>query len=159
MLSADLEMEKKEYIISRDDVQLIDIELDDIEMHNLKKVTFMHDKKGADFHIKRGIRKIDAQNIDGIIETNITIREQEEACVTMRIVYKGRFNTQKELSEEEFIHRVYVQMVPQILPYIRSTVSSLSAMLGIPPLVLPTMDVLRSIKSNKKRDFHDVIAN
>ena len=137
MLKNDLMKEKNEYIISRDDVQMDRLTLNDIKVQCFDRKAFSNDVKNLGIHIKRNLKKIGTQDVEG-------------TCVEMDLIHIGNFHALKEMTEEEFIHRVYVQMVPQIFPYIRSAVSGLSAMMGIPPLVLPTMDILRSIKVNEK---------
>lgn len=142
--------EKNEYIISRDDVQMDRLTLNDIKVQCFDRKAFSNDVKNLGIHIKRNLKKIGTQDVEGTLETHIEIRKDDITCVEMDLIHIGNFHTLKEMTEEEFIHRVYVQMVPQIFPYIRSAVSGLSAMMGIPPLVLPTMDILRSIKVNEK---------
>lgn len=150
MLKNDLMKEKNEYIISRDDVQMDRLTLNDIKVQCFDRKAFSNDVKNLGIHIKRNLKKIGTQDVEGTLETHIEIRKDDITCVEMDLIHIGNFHTLKEMTEEEFIHRVYVQMVPQIFPYIRSAVSGLSAMMGIPPLVLPTMDILRSIKVNEK---------
>lgn len=142
--------EKNEYIISRDDVQMDRLTLNDIKVQCFDRKAFSNDVKNLGIHIKRNLKKIGTQDVEGTLETHIEIRKDDITCVEMDLIHIGNFHALKEMTEEEFIHRVYVQMVPQIFPYIRSAVSGLSAMMGIPPLVLPTMDILRSIKVNEK---------
>ena len=56
----------------------------------------------------------------------------------------------EEINESEYTRRLELQLVPQLLPYVRSTLTTLSALLSMQPVVLPTMDVMRSIQKNRQ---------
>lgn len=41
-----------------------------------------------------------------------------------------------------------VQVIPQLVPYARTVIASLSVQMGIQPITLPTMDIIQSLIKN-----------
>lgn len=100
------------------------------------------------------IRKIiaegaEANTLKGIVGAQVKVRNNhDEECALINVVQMGLFKAEAEMSEDELHHRVKLQMVPQLMPYLRSTISVLAAEAGLAPIVLPTMDILKSMRKN-----------
>lgn len=141
-----------EYVLSRDTVQLINVDNISLSVSKKKRISSMQ-KKNIGISMNKLIKKFPNDNtyLNGILEAEIQVfNEAEESCAIIRVVQLGTFHTESALSEEEFRHRVDLQLVPQLLPYLRGVVSVLASETGLAPLVMPTMDILKSLKTNKK---------
>ncbi|MGE9842163.1 hypothetical protein ACQQ91_09560, partial [Selenomonas bovis] len=75
-----------------------------------------------------------------------------ELVLPIEIKCIGNFSLREgaHLGENEFMKQVELQLVPQLLPYVRETLSMVSTMSLAVPLILPTMDVIQSIRANKE---------
>ncbi len=68
----------------------------------------------------------------------------------IEVVYSGTFKANKEIYEEQMQDWVEAQIVPQLLSYSRSVISHLTSLMAIPPISLPTMDVIESLEQNNQ---------
>lgn len=136
---------KKQYFISRDTVQMEKIFI--IEM-NVKKYEehIYSDENNVNISMKRTLKNIDEKKIEGILFANIKIEHNEICLIEFNIVYKGLFVSAETL--DDFHDRVDLQMVPQMWPYLRTSVTNLSIMFNMPPVILPTIDILNTLKNN-----------
>lgn len=83
-------------------------------------------------------------------EIHLADAKSKDPIAEFLVECKGMFELKREqeIDEEEYRKRLDLQLVPQLLPYIRSAIASLSSMVRV-PVMLPTMDVLKSIRKNK----------
>lgn len=96
--------------------------------------------------------RISDNEIHGYVKAEISVvsRLEDKEIAKLMVECKGVFNVIKSgLEKEEEEKRVNLQMVPQLLPYIRSSLTNLSSMMSIPPITLPTIDVIKSIQKNR----------
>lgn len=85
--------------------------------------------------------------------------ETKDIAVGIDVVYKGRFETMEEINVEELKKWVDIQVVPQLLPYVRSYVTNTTSAMGIPPINIPTMDILETIKGNDHHGLGEGVGN
>ena len=75
----------------------------------------------------------------------------EEDSIKINVKCKGIFQFDKSLSEEEK-DKFYNINAPAILfPYLRAYISSLTALSGIPPIILPTLNFAARQKIEKSK--------
>ncbi|GAA0431840.1 hypothetical protein GCM10008983_05550 [Lentibacillus halophilus] len=100
--------------------------------------------------------KIDDQ-YKGFLKTTILCRDNNTNEVVMKIevVYSGVFES-TGLGQAEMEEYVEAQIVPQLLSYARSIITHLTSLMSIPPIQLPTMDVIQSLYNNQHVDNGDV---
>lgn len=145
---------KKDYFLARDTVQLADVDTVSISVNKNKPIT-PAEKKFAELKLKTALSKNnkDASLIRGLLESEIQVKnEKGELCAVLKVIQMGVFHAETDLDADEFVRRVNMQLVPQMLPYLRGLISVLAAQTGLAPLIMPTMDVLKSIKANSKTE-------
>lgn len=143
------ERELKEYKISRDTVQLVNVDTVSMSLSKIKPLN--NDSKRLGVSIAREIidKGVEPDILKGIVRMKVEVfNEEKECCAVINVVQMGIFRAEEELDAKDFFHRVDLQLVPQLISYLRSTVSVLAAEAGLAPIVLPTMDVLQSIRRN-----------
>ena len=83
-----------------------------------------------------------------LAEVRIVNKDDEPVAKGMAIA-EGEFHIRLEDFDKDTISkRIELQVVPQLLPFLRSSIANASLMLGIPQVSLPTMDIIRSIRRN-----------
>lgn len=149
MTMEDFLKEKRDYILSRDTVQLIEVDTVSMSVRKIKPIK--SSQKGLGLSINKGIIKEvgETDTVKGTIEVQVEVLDENGVCCAVINVFQmGIFQAEKKLPMEEFYHRVDVQLVPQLISYVRSAISILAAEAGLAPIVLPTMDILRSMREN-----------
>lgn len=147
-----------EYIISKTNVQLQEATLEELKINKISELN-SHIINELSF----GYRLEDRENneIVAFLKTKIEGKhhDTDETLLEIDCVYRGVFKTQSVINDEEFKKFVEMQAVPQLVPYVRALLTSLSAQMGIIPIVLPTMDIIESLKENAnilaREDIHD----
>ena len=74
--------------------------------------------------------------------------KQTIAKFSVEVVGIFKITVGENIGQQELVRRLELQIVPQLLPYARSALTSLSSLLTLPPVLLPTMDVMLSMKKN-----------
>lgn len=142
----------REYKLSRDAIQLLDTTVIDCSAKHMGKV--VPDKANRNlsvtFYCKQ--EKISATTREGYLKAKVRLvnAESKEAFAEFLVECKGMFELKggQKMEESEYEKRLELQIVPQLLPYIRSAIASLSSLVRV-PVILPTMDVLESIRQNR----------
>lgn len=144
--------EMNTYKLSRDTVQLIAVDTLSMSVRKIKPIAGKGKRLNLSIN-KEVIRaKEETDTIKGTIGVQIYVMdEHDERCAVINVFQMGIFRAGKKLEMNEFYHRVDVQLVPQLISYVRSAVSILAAESGLAPIVLPTMDVLKSMRENAKQ--------
>lgn len=137
----------EEFKFARNNVQIEDVFL--VELH----ADIIDQIEGGYTNVLglfKTIKYINKQVVHGYLKATVKlVKEDGEAHTDFSVTYKGIFKCIEELREDDFIKYVDLQMLPLLLPYIRSTISHTSADMGInPPIQIPTLDVIKTIKSN-----------
>mgnify|MGYP001350155078 FL=1 len=130
-------------------IQMVEASLEDLR---IRKLT---DRLQGDYtnDISLGIKTetLDDCNIKGFLKTTVNCINMQTKNVDLEIsvIYSGLFNTVEDMNEEEFQNWVEAQIVPQLISYTRSVISHITSLMVIPPIVLPTMDVIQSLQENE----------
>jgi|GEM_PF-1682014 len=150
---------KKEYdlyVLSRDTVQLETVDTVALSVTKIKPITSPHREIALALHKELPRNKQEENVLRGVVRAEVKILdESKECCAIFNVVQMGIFKALEKIDIDEFYHRVDLQLVPQLISYIRSSVSILAAEAGLAPVVLPTMDILKSIRKNAKVDRKD----
>lgn len=145
----------KEYKLSRDSIQLTDAfvahcsadaleDLNDAGLYEeapLNALKLKHSYEWISDNVARGYLLSEVDVLTG--KTNQTI-----AKFSIKVVGIFKVIADNNVEKKELVRRLELQIVPQLLPYVRSALTSLSSLMTLPPVVLPTMDVLLSMKKN-----------
>ncbi|MCA1010375.1 protein-export chaperone SecB [Halobacillus halophilus] len=86
----------------------------------------------------------------GYLRTQVKSRnlETDEVDVHIEVTYSGVFYSDDYMEPTALERWVDIQLVPQLLSYNRSLITSLTSQMDIEPINLPTVDVLESIGKN-----------
>ncbi|WP_052414724.1 hypothetical protein [Paenibacillus sp. FSL R5-0345] len=148
MVTHDSEFYLKAYNFARIGVQLEKVILEEITTKkNCDEVDANYVVK-LEFGTKTTV--IDEETVDGYLRIVVNLQQEENDSNDLEIVvvYRGRFVRNPESSITNLEQWVDMQVVPLLLSYIRMTVSNVSVQMGFDPIVIPTMDVLESVKLN-----------
>ncbi|HEF5063589.1 TPA: protein-export chaperone SecB [Bacillus cereus] len=141
------------YKFSRTNIQMKAVSLEEASV--FKKIEQVKGKYITGINFGKHVEVKTATIAFAYLKTDVELRdpETEEIVVGIEVVYKGRFEANEEMEKQEFEQWVDVQVVPQLLPYVRSYVTNTTSAMAIPQINIPTMDILETIKKN---DYHDV---
>lgn len=153
-MRTDSEKIYKDYKLSRDSIQLVEVtvtkcfaEVDD----NLDN-EFSPDYAPVNLNLSHSCDWINDRTAKGYLRAKVSVlnenSEKPIAKFSIDVVGLFRAISNRKINRLEYTRRIELQLVPQLLPYVRSTLTTLSALLTIPPVVLPTMDIIRSIQKN-----------
>lgn len=147
---------RKEYILARDTVQLQAVDTVSLSVTKIKPITSQHREIALALHKELPKNKQGSDVLRGVIRAEVKVLdESKNCCAILNVVQMGIFKALEKIDDDEFYHRVDLQLVPQLISYVRSSVSILAAETGLAPLMLPTMDILKSIRNNEKADYKD----
>lgn len=141
------------YKFSRHIIQMKDARIIECNFENRKP--FLSEQSfNIKFSLKRNVKLISPNLCHGFLNAQIHIVSKKDNELIMPISIKsvGSFSLVKEenLEDDEFVKQVSLQLVPQLLPYIRESLSMISAISLAVPIILPTMDIIQSIRVNSK---------
>ncbi|SHE31263.1 Preprotein translocase subunit SecB [Desulforamulus putei DSM 12395] len=74
---------------------------------------------------------------------------KEPKIFNLDITVRGEFKCEKTTNRTELKRFVEQQGLPLLLPWARQAVASLTLSMGLPPLLLPLIDVFATIRSNE----------
>lgn len=99
-------------------------------------------------------KRVDERIVDGYfrVVAGLMRPDNEEEVMEIVALYRGRFEANPDAMADDLEQWVDMQVAPLLLPYARVIVSDTSIRMGYPPITLPTMDVLESIK--RERGVH-----
>ncbi|MEH7885635.1 hypothetical protein V7654_15150 [Bacillus sp. JJ1609] len=140
--------EYKLYVTSKTKIQMVEATLE--ELHT-KKFYELDEECVTEIQFGTRIEIADEENAVAFLKTDIKVsnREVKEPGVMITVIYKGRFESKETLDQFQFETWIDPQVVPQLLPYTRVLISNLTNLLGVtPPVNLPTIDILETIKAN-----------
>lgn len=138
----------EKYVLAKTNVQLEEATLEKVHIEKYEEIS--GNKFYNEVSFGKRLEYINDRNIAAYLRTVIKVRKQESdiTALEIEIIYKGSFEGKEPESKEHLESWTDVQIVPQLLPYTRSIVASLTTHMGINPIFIPTMDVLESLKMN-----------
>lgn len=136
------------YTLAKTNIQLTEASLESVHIDKIKPL--QNGKYVNEIIFGKRLELIGEKEVDGFLRTVVNSREEDSSDVVLRIevIYKGRFVSKTSISAQQLEHWTDIQIVPQLLPYTRSLITSLTSHMSIAPIVLPTMDILESLKLN-----------
>ena len=145
----------KEYKLSRDPIQLTDAFVTHCSaeaLEDLNDASLYEDAPVNSLKLKHSYEWMSNNVAKGYLlsEVDVLNTKTKQIIAKFSIEIGGIFKVKvdENIEKNELIRRLELQIVPQLLPYVRSALMSLSSLLTLPPVVLPTMDVLLSMKKN-----------
>jgi len=141
-----------EYVISKTMIQLEDASLEGVTIFKKEEVIKMPLYNDLSFSFKVG--EIQDNRITAFFKTVIDCKTpgNDGNSISIECIYRGAFVTNEEIPASDFTEFVEVQTVPQLVPYARSLIASLSAQMNIDPIILPTMDIIQSLIKNARNE-------
>lgn len=149
------EMDKvifEEYKLARNSIQLTDAYIIDIKMSRLAN------QWGIRSNLSVGLARRQEYITEGhavaYLNADISVVDEDtnETILELLITCRGEFKTVEQISQDQLTQFVDIQTVPQLFPYVRGSVSTLSAMMSIPVINLPTIDIIKSIRINRENN-------
>lgn len=139
----------EEYKLSRHEIQMVDAKVIDCTARLFEK-SDTEEKYGLSFNIYKKMGEHKGNKIIGYLKAKAYIENanSKKKIAEFVVECEGVFVAGKILDDDEFKTNVNLQIVPQLLPYARSAITSLSSLLRV-PIVIPTMDIIKSIKINR----------
>ena len=140
-----------EYKISRDSIHLTDAYILRCKAERFSDISH---KMQFDLATQVGYaqERVSNNEINGYMKVvvSLLVKDKKQEVAQFSVECKGIFCIKEEgIDKKEQEKRIQLQIVPQLLPYVRSAMSNLSSMLHIAPIILPTMDILKSIQQNR----------
>ncbi|SFM39197.1 protein-export chaperone SecB [Pelosinus propionicus] len=138
----------KEYKFSRDNIQLINAHVVQITLN--KKVDTWEEECINNLQAAIKLEVVDFENILAYLKVNVKVKGKKNRRVMgdILVVCKGYFIGNPEIDNDDLERLVKLQAFPQLLPYIRSAIANLSTMMEVPTIVLPTIDIIKTIQVN-----------
>lgn len=151
---------QERYIFARASAQLQEATLEEIKTDKFVNEFISDYVVALEFSTK--LLVINEDIIDGYLTVLTSLREEasKKNHLQISITYRGRFINKSKESDSVFQEWVEVQIVPQLLSYVRTVVWNISIQMGCKPITIPTMDILNSIEANESQsrggDLNDV---
>ena len=138
----------EEYKWARDAVQLENPHLTKIDMELLSDFDFDADYT-VDMRLGVKCSWKEKVMIGSVLSEVRIVSKNDNPVARGMAIAEGEFHILLEDFDRDAISkRIELQVVPQLLPFLRSSIANASLMLGIPQVSLPTMDIIRSIRQN-----------
>ncbi|ASI84721.1 hypothetical protein FORC48_3641 [Bacillus cereus] len=142
------------YKIIRYHIQLKDVRLISLQCKNFITDDTEEVNKRVSVKMTREVKLVNDRHAEILLHTKVGFKEEDQlkAPFSIDITYGGLCYAipEADLTVEEFEQYAYDQVVPLLLPYVRECVSNNLARMQLPIFYLPTMDVIKTMESNKK---------
>lgn len=141
-----------EYVISKTMIQLEEASLEGLTILKAEKEIIMPLYNDLSFGFK--VSEVENNRITVFFKTVIDCKTlgSDENSISIECIYRGVFVSNEEINASDFTEFVEIQTVPQLVPYVRSLITSLSAQMNMDPIILPTMDIIQSLIKNARHE-------
>lgn len=152
-------MDKEEvfenYKMAKMNVQMIRASLEEINVDNRNETLHGDYTNEMNFGIRT--EELDSNTCKGFLKTSIYCHNDHtnEIDMDITVIYSGIFETNETWEDIQFKKWVEAQTVPQLLSYTRSIITHITSMMNIPPILLPTIDVVQSLEDNSHLNNKD----
>lgn len=136
-------MELEEYKLVKNNIQLIQVELDALECRKLDGKS-----RAINLSLTRELGAYEINKQEVFLKAKVDF--DDDAPFYINISYKGVCKNVGEIEEEKFKDYVYDQIVPLLLPYAREAIANILSRMDLPIFYLPTIDILNTISANKE---------
>ncbi len=138
----------KKYKMAKMEIQLEEVYLEEVNIDrksDLESTEYINE-----IQFSKRIDPIDESSSKGYLKTDVLCRNSttNNIDIEISVVYSGVFKALASLDKSQLESFIDVQLVPQLLSYSRTLITNLTSQMDIPPIQLPTMDVLESLKEN-----------
>lgn len=140
-----------EYKISRDSIQLTDAYIFRCNAERFSNMS-TEIRYAMETQVGYAQKRVSDNELNGYLKVIVSVlaEDKRQKAAQLSVECMGVFHALDDaINQEEQDRRIKLQIVPQLLPYVRSAMSNLSSMLHIAPVILPTMDILKSIQQNR----------
>ena len=128
-------------------IQLLKVQLVEMSVHLESAYDLKDIREKLSIQLSNGSRIINENNGETYLEVRMSIEEETSVPLEINIKYTGQCRTDALLSEEDFKAFLEYQSIPLLWPYIRQGISDTMAKMSIPPILLPTIDVIVTLRN------------
>jgi preprotein translocase subunit SecB len=138
------------YKVSKMNFQMVEAFLEDVIVEKSKDTLDDDYKNEVNFETR--YEQTGDSEYKGFLKTTVLCRNEDTDAIELQIevIYSGTFRTAEQLNEFQMDVLVDAQIVPQLLSYCRSIITHLTSLMGITPILLPTIDVIESLANNNQ---------
>lgn len=140
----------EKYLFSKTNIQLTSASLESVKVakSNSDITTNLHNE----ISFGKRMSAVKDNGIEAFLKVNIESKSAWDGpeVLEIEVVYKGFFQSKENIKIDDFSNWVDVQVVPQLVPYARGLIASISTQMMVDPIVLPTMDIIQSIIENEE---------
>lgn len=138
----------QDFVLSKTSIQMIEATLEESivkKLHTPAMPANLHN----DLNFGYKVNEISDNEISAYLKTTVTSATADgEPVLELEVTYRGRFIAEPYVDEIDFKNFAEIQTVPQLMPYARAFIASLTTHMGIEPIILPTMDIIQSMIEN-----------
>lgn len=151
-------MEYKLYTTSKTKVQLVGASLEDLKTQKNFDLTGEYITE-----IQFGTRMVvlSSTEVEAYLKTSVAVfqkdkdKDKDIPGVLIEVIYKGLFESYQDIHQSGLESWVDLQIVPQLLPYTRTLIATLTGLMDIKTINLPTIDILETMKVNDFPQFEE----
>lgn len=100
--------------------------------------------------------EIDEENSIALIKINCLVfkdSKKNNFPFTLEVSIVGFFEYETKSSIEEIFDLLEINGSSILFPYLRSYITTITSNAGIPPLIIPTLNIVELLKENKKNNL------
>ena len=148
----------QEYKLARDSMQLLNARVIRCDAERGITGKIAASDIGVGLQVKKKHQWKDETTAEGYLLADIRFGSKADKnafILKAQIEIQGVFKMKEAMgSKEELDKRLALQIVPQLLPYARGAAMTIAALMGVPTPyeLIPTMDILKSIRENRNHD-------
>lgn len=141
------------YVIAKNSIMMDTVTLESIQVN--KETEELEGDYINEISLGKRTEYINENEMDGYLKVELLCKKKESNDIELKleVIHRGRFLSGNVIDRSKFEDWTEIQVVPQLLPYARSIITNITSHMGIPPITLPTMDILESIKINRSREL------
>ncbi|HLQ82710.1 MAG TPA: hypothetical protein VK121_02530 [Pseudogracilibacillus sp.] len=145
----------EEYKFSKFHVKMTAVYLEEVQVTKKRDISPEHYTNNIHFATK--VETLNSNKTKGYLKTTVQGVHNETGSEDLEIVivYSGEFES-KTIQDEELKELTEHQIVPQLLSFNRSMIAQLTSEMHIQRILLPTIDVVKSLHNNADKNGEDV---
>lgn len=132
------------------------IQLKNVQMIGLKTVynesnEFTSEKNNKNYPLCIEVKN-DSKVISetrGICYLNVEVgfKEKDDELFNIEVIYRGLCEATNKIDKDEMEFYLKFQSVPMLWAYVRETINNVMLKMGLPPIVLPAVNINRMVES------------
>lgn len=142
----------EKYLFSKTNIQLTTASLETLKV--VKHIPDITTNLHNEISFGKGMSPVKNNEIEAFLRVLIESKSSWDGptVIETEMIYKGVFQSKEQIESDDFINWTDVQVVPQLVPYARGLIASISTQMMIEPIILPTMDIIQSIIENEEAE-------